>query len=35
MAKLLNGHLWSKYANIHATYEIAPINSIPRITVHK
>ena len=27
-------HLLGKYANIHATYKVAPINNVGRITVH-
>ena len=32
--KLLDVHLWEKYANIHATYEVASINDVARIAVH-
>ena len=28
MPKLLDAHLWMKYANIHATYEVALINGL-------
>ena len=31
--KLLNMHLWGKYANTRATYEVAPINDVARIAV--
>ena len=31
---LLNKHLWSKYAKLHATYEAAPISDVARIAVH-
>ena len=27
-------HLWKKYASMHATYEVCPLNSMARITVH-
>ena len=33
-ALLLDMYLWGKYANIHATYEVAPMNDIARITIH-
>ena len=33
--KLLNIHLWVKYANIHATSGISPINDVVRITVQR
>ena len=33
MPKLLNVHLWVKYANIYVTYEVVPINYEARITV--
>ena len=32
MPKLLDVHLWKKHANIYATYEVAPINDVARIT---
>ena len=28
-------HLWGKYGNIYGTYEVAPINDVARIAVHK
>ena len=34
MPKLLNMHLWEKYANICGTYEVASINNVARIAVH-
>ena len=33
--KLLNVHLWGKNANVYVTYEVAPINDVARIAVHK
>ena len=30
MPKLLNVHQWGKYVNIHATYEVDPINDMAR-----
>ena len=32
MPKLVFIHLWHKYANIFATYEVAPISDVARIT---
>ena len=28
MARLHDMHLWGEYANIHATYQVAPINDV-------
>ena len=33
--QLTDVHLWGKYANMYATYDIAPINNVARITVHR
>ena len=33
-AKLLNVHLWGKYANIEATYKVATINDVAGVTVN-
>ena len=33
--KYLTLHLSGKYANLYATYEVAPINDVTRIAVHK
>ena len=35
MPKLLNVHSRGKYANIHSTYEVIPINDVAGITVYK
>ena len=32
-AQFLNIHLWGEVSNIYATYEVAPINEVARITV--
>ena len=31
VTKFFNLHLWGKYTNIHATYEVALINNVARI----
>ena len=33
--KLLNVHQSGKYVNIYATFEVAPINDVARITVQR
>ena len=33
--KLVDMYLGGMYANIHATYEVAPMSDVARITVHK
>ena len=35
MPKLLDMHLWEKYVNIQATYEVAPIYDVARVAVHR
>ena len=35
MFKALDMYLWGKYANIHAIYEVAPIDYVARIVVHR
>ena len=33
--KLLSKHLWRRSANLHVTYEVAPINNVARMTAHR
>ena len=35
MPKLLDFHLWRKYANILATYEVASIDDVTKVAVHR
>ena len=35
MPQLLNVHLWWKYANIHAKYEVASITDVAIIAIHR